>query len=142
MPRDLLSRQLGQFKRPVVGRVDCPFDKQEIAIGCYPQVIFRVVGRDDHIGKMVTSKCASRHSNFLLAKVLDGGSLGTDQRRPRRAAVVQRGQRAVVEGALTRALGAIKSSNQPRIGVERMGAKATNTAINIQLPLNTALITA
>ena|SRR6056300_919960 len=96
-------------------------------------MVLGMVCFDHHIGKVVAFERACRHCDSLLTEIRYGGSLGADQRGTRRAAMIERGQWAVIKGALARALGAIEARNQPRIGVEGMGTKATNGAIDIQL---------
>ena len=100
-----------------------------------------MIGGHDHVGKMVARKSAGPNRNGLLAKILNRGALGARQRRTRRAAVVERRQRAVLERMLTRPLGTVKPRHQPSVGVERVGAKTANGAVNIKLPRNAALVT-
>ena len=90
-----------------------------------------MVGGHHHVSKVMALKAARPNRDGLFAKVFNRCALGARQRRTRRAAVVERRQRAVVERMLTRPLGTVKPRYQPGVGVERVGAKAANGAVNI-----------
>ena len=100
-----------------------------------------MIGGHHHIGKVVARKATGSNRNGLLTKILNSCALRARQRWTRRAAVIERCQRALLERMLTRPLGTFKPRHQPGIGVERVGAKTANGAVNIELPCNAALVT-
>ena len=100
-----------------------------------------MIGGQHDVGKVVARKATGSNRNGLLVKILDRCPQRARQRWTRRAAVIERCQRAVVERVLTRPLGTVKPRHKPSIGVERVGAKTADGAVNIQLPRNATLVT-